>query len=201
MPNLVIAVVGSVLVVINAVLAKVPTYHWSPLFLVPAIWAPYGVRRWLDLRPAHYAMFVAAILLHDIGAYGFYQHSPLPFSFDIAVHFFFAFAVSFGVYHLLLLRLKLSRLGTGVATVFFIMGCGAMHEIMEFMSYLLLGEKNGMLKPTTSYFFDTQRDLTNNLLGVLLALACIAVYRLAVAARPAATGFDVRPGESPSAAR
>jgi hypothetical protein len=27
-----------------------------------------------------------------------------------------------------------------------------------------------MLKPSTSYFFDTQRDLTNNLLGALTAL-------------------------------
>jgi uncharacterized membrane protein YjdF len=178
MPYLLIAILGSAIVVINAVFASVPTYHWSPLFLVPAVWAPYVLRNTLHLRPMHYAMFVLAILLHDIGAYGFYQKSPLPFSFDIAVHFFFAFAVSFGAYHLLLIRLGMTRIATGVATVFFIMGCGALHEIMEFMSYLVLGEKNGMLKPTTSYFFDTQRDLTNNLLGVLLALACIAVYRL-----------------------
>lgn len=201
MPNLVIAVVGSVVVVINAVFATIPTYRWSPLFLVPAVWGPYLLRRWLDLRPAHYAMFVFAILLHDMGAYGFYQKSPFPFSFDIAVHFFFAFAVSFGVYHVMLLRLGLTRLGTGIATVFVIMGCGALHEIMEFMSYLILGEKNGMLKPTTSYFFDTQRDLTNNLLGVVLALVCIAGYRLVSASRVAKPEFSVRGVETSPASR
>jgi hypothetical protein len=41
---------------------------------------------------------------------------------------------------------------------------------MEYCSYLLLGEERGMLKPSTSYFFDTQRDLTNNLLGTITGL-------------------------------
>jgi uncharacterized membrane protein YjdF len=163
---------------------------------VPAVWAPYLLRRWLALRPAHYALFVLAIMLHDIGAYGFYQPSPLPFSYDIAVHFFFAFAVSFGVYHLLRLRLSVGGAGAAVATLFFIMGCGALHEIMEFMSYLLLGEKNGMLKPSSPYFFDTQRDLTNNLLGVLLALACIGIYHLIAKPRLAAERVAVATAES-----
>jgi uncharacterized membrane protein YjdF len=55
-------------------------------------------------------------------------------------------------------------------TFFVMMGLAAMHEIMEYMSYLILGEAKGMLKPSTSYFFDTQRDLTNNLLGTLTSL-------------------------------
>jgi hypothetical protein len=67
---------------------------------------------------------------------------------------------------------------------------------MEYMSYLLLGEKNGMLKPGTSYFFDTQRDLTNNLLGVLLALGCIAVYRIVATRASRARGFPVEPAPS-----
>ena len=52
----------------------------------------------------------------------------------------------------------------------FMMGIGAIHEIMEYMTFLVLGEERGMLKPSTSYFLDTQRDLTNNLLGTLTAL-------------------------------
>ena len=37
------------------------------------------------------------------------------------------------------------------------------------MSWLLFGEK-GMMHPNDMYFFDTQRNLTNNLLGCLTAL-------------------------------
>ena len=59
----------------------------------------------------------------------------------------------------------------------FMMGFGAIHEIMEYVTYLVLGEERGMLKPSTSYFLDTQRDLTNNLFGTLTALALIAITR------------------------
>ncbi|MEA2734492.1 MAG: hypothetical protein QOE14_943, partial [Humisphaera sp.] len=45
------------------------------------------------------------------------------------------------------------------------------------MSYLLLGEERGMLKPSTSYKFDTARDLTNNLLGTLTGLALVGLVK------------------------
>jgi uncharacterized membrane protein YjdF len=60
-----------------------------------------------------------------------------------------------------------------VVTFMFIMGLASLHEIMEYASYLLLGEEKGMLKPSTSYFFDTQRDLLSNLLGALTALGLV----------------------------
>jgi hypothetical protein len=49
---------------------------------------------------------------------------------------------------------------------------------MEYVTFLALGEERGMLKPSTSYFLDTQRDLTNNLLGTLTALALAGTARL-----------------------
>ena len=61
----------------------------------------------------------------------------------------------------------------------FMMGFGALHEIMEYGTYLLLGEERGMLKPSTSYPFDTQRDLVNNLLGSLTALTVAAIVHAA----------------------
>jgi len=64
-----------------------------------------------------------------------------------------------------------------VTSLLFMMGFGALHEIMEYLSYLLLGEEKGMLKPSTSYFFDTQRDLTNNLLGAITALLLVWIFR------------------------
>jgi uncharacterized membrane protein YjdF len=56
---------------------------------------------------------------------------------------------------------------------------------MEYGSYLLLGEERGMLKPSTSYAFDTQRDLVNNLLGTLTALTLGAMFRAAGSRRDA----------------
>jgi uncharacterized membrane protein YjdF len=63
-------------------------------------------------------------------------------------------------------------------TVLLVMGAGAIHEIVEYASYLALGEEKGMLKPSTSYFFDTQRDLLNNLLGALTAVIAGTAARM-----------------------
>lgn len=180
MAHVVIAITGSVVVLVITLLAKVPTYRVAPLALLPLMWAPYWLRRRIHLHPAHYAMFVVALILHDLGAIGFYQRSPLPpISWDIIVHTYFAFAVAFALHRLLeRSEMNLRPWQACVATVLFIMGCGALHEIMEYGSYLVLGEERGMLKPKTSYFFDTQRDLTGNLAGVLLALMMIGGFRL-----------------------
>ncbi|CAN5528440.1 hypothetical protein BH09PLA1_BH09PLA1_27880 [soil metagenome] len=169
--HLPIAIVGSVVIITFAVLAKVSTYHLSPIFLVPLLWLGYLLRGRLAITTLTYALFLIAILLHDLGAFGFYQNSPLPFSWDILVHFFFAIPGALILHGALAHHFpQLRPWQTNVTTLLFIMGVGALHEIMEYMSYLTLGEARGMLKPTTSYFFDTQRDLTNNLLGCLTAL-------------------------------
>jgi uncharacterized membrane protein YjdF len=173
-PHLLIPLITSGVMLLLAAVAVVPTYRVAPLFLLPILWAVYFFRRRLHILPLHYALFASALLLHNLGAFGWYQKSPLHFSFDILVHFYFAFVAA-----LILFR----TIRTGVpalkpwhvytATFFFIMGCGAIHEIMEYISWLILGDR-GMLK-TNGYIFDTQRDLLNNFLGVYLALLCIAI--------------------------
>ncbi|MBC8109264.1 MAG: DUF2238 domain-containing protein [Anaerolineae bacterium] len=166
-----IAIIGSIAIIVIAITAKVPTYHVSPVFLVPLLWLGYLLRNKFAITSFSYAAFFLAILLHDLGAYGFYQDSPLGFSWDILVHYYFAIPAALIFRGALAHHFPMLRpWQLNVTTLLFIMGVGALHEIMEYCSYLLLGEEKGMLKPKTSYFFDTQRDLTNNLLGCLTAL-------------------------------
>ena len=184
-----IGAIASIALIVIAVLAKIPTYHAAPLFLVPVVWIIFALRRRLKIAPIHYALLCSGILLHMVGAFGWYQQSPLPFSFDIAVHYWFAVVITLAMYRVLQENFPLRTWHLNVISLMFMMGLGAIHEIMEYCSYLLLGEEKGMLKPKTMYFFDTQRDLTNNLLGALTALAIIAIAR---AMRPkTGQGFDV----------
>jgi uncharacterized membrane protein YjdF len=184
-----IAVIASVLFVLISATAKVATYRINAVFLIPLMWAPYWLRRRMFLQAIPYVMYALAILLHDIGAYGFYQRSPLPFSWDILVHYYFAIPVTLLMHRALAGNFPMLRWWqVAVTALLFMMGLGALHEIMEFMSYLLLGEAKGMLKPSTSYFLDTQRDLTNNLLGTLTALAAIAVVARVQRRRDDTTG-------------
>src|SRR5438093_8890986 len=94
MNHLVIGVLTSLGIVLLAIVAKVPTYHTAPVFLLPMLWGVYALRRRLKLGAFNYALFGSAILLHMLGAFGYYQNSPLPFSFDILVHYYFAMVVT-----------------------------------------------------------------------------------------------------------
>jgi uncharacterized membrane protein YjdF len=172
------AIVASATVLAIATVARVATYRVAPAFLIPALWGVLLLRRRLNLHPLHYVLFAAAIVLHDLGAFGFYQRSFNGVSFDIYVHFYFAFAGAFIVERFIAGRVPtLGPLAVCTTTLLFMMGFGAIHELGEYVSYLALGEERGMLKPSTSYFFDTQRDLLNNLLGTLTALTLITVVR------------------------
>ncbi len=180
-PHALIAIVASAGIVVLAFVGHVATYRSAPVFLLPLLWLVYFIRRRLHLHPFHCALFAIALLVHMLGTFGFYQRSFLGLSFDIYVHFYFAFAVAFVLERFFRRALPEYRWWPRVATLMFMMGFGALHEIMEYGSYLLLGEARGMLKPSTSYAFDTQRDLVNNLLGTLTALTLTAIAR---AARP-----------------
>ena len=175
--HLAIAIVGTVAMLVIAATARVPTYRVSPVFLVPLLWAGFLLRRRLAMGLVAYAMYAAALLLHDLGAYGLYQRSVLGLSFDIYVHFYFAVAGATVLRGALAHHFPdLRPWQVAVTTLLFVMGMGALHEIVEYASYLALGEERGMLKPTTSYKFDTQRDLLNNLLGCCVALVGAALF-------------------------
>jgi uncharacterized membrane protein YjdF len=190
-PYAIIATIASVLIVILAFVGSVPAYHVAPLFVLPLLWGVYFLRWKLHLIPFYYALFAIAILFHMLGTFGYYQRSPLPWSFDIYVHFYFAFAIAFVLERFFRIYLAGRVWPARVATLMFMMGFGALHEIMEYASYLLLGEDRGMLKPHTSYFFDTQRDLLNNLLGTLTALTVIVVHDRLRGLRQESRGFEV----------
>jgi len=166
----------SIVFVVIAFLAKVPTYKVSPIFLIPILWFPYLIRRWLHLNPVHYFLFAIALLLHDLGAFGLYQKGFYGASWDIYVHFYFGFAATFMFYRALEYHLEMRPWQTALFTLMFIMGCGGIHEVIEYISTLILGPERGMLK-TTSYIFDANRDLMNNFLGCISALVIYRILR------------------------
>ena len=183
-----VAVIGSLAAIAFGVFVAKPgsTYRMAPFFLVPLVWLPYLLRRRLHLHPLHYALYVLAILLHNLGAMGWYQKSPLPGSFDVYVHFYFGVVGGLLVYRLLQKTLPLGGFALGLGAVLLVLGAGAIHELVEWASTLALGPERGMLKTPEQgvYRFDTQRDMFNNLAGATLAvLAYAASQRLRGPAR------------------
>lgn len=156
------------------------TYRFAPLFLIPLIWGVYLLRARLYLHPLHYLLFCIAVLLHNLGALGYYQQRFFGINYDAYVHNFFGLVGGLIIYRLLGSRVPaLTRWQLRVATLMFIMGIGALHELMEWGSTLALGPEKGMLKPESVTPFDTQRDLFSNLLGVTTALLATALLERA----------------------
>jgi uncharacterized membrane protein YjdF len=177
MPYLVIAVTFGGLFVVNAIFGSVPGYRIAPVFLIGILTIVYFIRQRLDVSPFGYGLIASALLLHDLGAYGFYQKSPTPpVSFDMYIHVYFAVVGTAILYRALSRRLPWRAWQVGLTTLLLIMGVGACHEIMEYLTYLALGEERGMLKPSTSYRFDNERDLTCNLAGCVVTLAGILLF-------------------------
>lgn len=151
------------------------TYRFSFLFLSALMWFVYAVRRRVYFHAGHLALVASALLLHNLGVFGFYRREFWSIQFDTYVHFYFGFVGGF------LLRAVLAG-GYGVrgwriwlAVTLGILGFGAIHELVEWASTLALGPERGMLKDIAGDPYDTQQDLMNNLLGTLLSLLCADV--------------------------
>lgn len=151
------------------------TYRFAIFFLAPLLWGVYFFRDRLHLHPCHFAIFAAALVLHNLGAFGTYGKFYAGLEFDTYVHFFFGVAGGFVVARALKHCYDLRDWKLWVGTVLVILGMGAFHELIEYGSTLVLGGEKGMLKTNDPDQFDTQKDLWHNLLGSLLALTLYSI--------------------------
>lgn len=187
--RLIACVASAVFAALSIFVAKPGSnYRFSALFLVPIVWAPYLLRNRIRLHALHFLLFALALVLHNLGAFGFYQRGFFGLSFDIYVHFYFGFVGALILYRYLEHTDLLRPWHLRVGTVLLMLGMGAVHEIVEWVSTLLLGSTHGMLKTEGVYQFDTQRDMFNNLLGAALAVACYQIARRARQPQDAGNG-------------
>lgn len=155
------------------------TYRVSFAFLVPLIWVVYALRDRIHLHWFHFALLASAVLLHNLGVFGFYRRQFFGLQFDTYVHFYFGFCAAFVVCRALEVGYRITGWRLWLATILGILGFGAIHELIEWASSLALGPEKGMLKVLGDDPYDTQKDLLNNLMGAILSLVLTAVFRFA----------------------
>jgi uncharacterized membrane protein YjdF len=174
-----IAWTTTALIILFGIIGKGPaTYRYAILFLGPMLWAVYFLRHRLHIHACHFAIFATALLMHNLGAFGTYGQQYYGLEFDTYVHFYFGIAGGFIVARALRGCFGLAGWQWWAGTVIVILGLGAIHELIEYASTLIMGPEKGMLKLNSpDAKTDTQKDLLNNLLGTLLALAIYSVYR------------------------
>jgi len=170
-PFYLIAVITTAFFLLITAVAHGPsTYRFAIFFLGPMLWGILAARRKLALHPGHFALLAMALLFHNLGAFGLYRTSWRGIEFDGYVHYFFGFAGGLALSRALGYNFGLSGWKVWAGTILVILGIGAIHELIEFASTIALGPEKGMLKIGDGDFFDTQKDLMNNLLGAITAL-------------------------------
>ena len=171
-------VTTAIFAVITLVAQGPATYRFAIIFLAPMLWAVYFARHRLHLHWSHFAIFASALVFHNLGAFGTYGQEYFGLEFDTYVHFYFGVAGGFIVARALRHSFGLNGWKLWVGTVIVILGLGAIHELIEYASTLILGPEKGMLKLNSpDAKTDTQKDLLNNMAGTLLALAIYSLFR------------------------
>lgn len=195
----VVAMTGTLIMVALSLTAPSgSTYRYSFLFLSPLLWGVYALRYRLHLRPFHLGLFASALLLHNLGVFGFYRREFWNLWFDTYVHFYFGVVCAALVRQTLACAYGLKAWRLWTAVILGILGFGAIHELIEWGSTMLLGPERGMLKTLADDPYDTQKDLLNNFLGTLTALTCAALCQR-MRKRPVgepARNADTEPGSS-----
>jgi uncharacterized membrane protein YjdF len=163
-------VTTAVFLVIPFVAHGPSTYRFAFFFLAPMLWAILAGRRKLALHPGHFALLAIGLLFHNLGAFGLYRSSWNGIEFDGYVHYFFGIAGGMAIARGLGYNFGLSGWKVWIGTILVILGIGGIHELIEFGSTIALGPEKGMLKIGDGDFFDTQKDLLNNMLGAITAL-------------------------------
>src|SRR3712207_80305 len=91
-PMLTTAVVATAVMIAFTILAPSGSnYRYAAFFLVPLLWAVYALRRKAHMHPWHFFLFATALVLHNLGAFGFYKRKFAGVWFDNIVHFYFGF--------------------------------------------------------------------------------------------------------------
>jgi hypothetical protein len=169
-PFLAAALLGSaaLLLISFSPAVTVPKYRVAFWFLVPLVWAAYALRGRLAIHPVHYVLFVVGILLHDLGAFGWYSRSIGPLQYDWCVHGFFGVVGALMVARALAAHGPLRGGALALVSVLVVGGVGALHEIMEAASTMASPEM-GMLYIGPDNPYDTQEDLLAAAIGSSVA--------------------------------
>ena len=142
----------------------------------------FSLYKKLNLNILSYSSFILAMLFHNLGAFGFYNNSPIPFQWDHLTHIVGSFAITLILFQFLknfLTTSKFKNIYLIIILILASLGAGVIIEYYEFIGYFLVGEGMGGLghgvgdiatELGNSAWFNTMFDLIYNLIGTLIAL-------------------------------
>jgi len=151
-------------------------YKFDFIFVMALLWSLYLGREKLHLHWLHYLSFAFFLLLHDIGMFRLYELFILGIEYDYIIHFIFGYISSLIIFRFYSLN---AYPNVYLTTILLVLGLSAVHELYEFAGALVLGEGEGVLFIGAGDLdqWDTQKDMANNLIGGIVAVAYHLITR------------------------
>jgi hypothetical protein len=166
---------------------NVKEYVADTVFFMVLVTLALVFYRRLNLDLPSYAFFIIALLLHNAGAFGWYNVSPVSIQWDHITHIVGIFAATLMVYRFSMQLFTASKFPSFASVVIILLaaqGVGVFIEFYEFAGYFIVGEGVGGLgqgegdiktELGDSLWLNTMLDLVYNLIGSLAALIILVV--------------------------
>ena len=158
----------------------------SVVFLTIALF----LLNWLKIRNVGFVMFNIALLLHNLGSFGFYSWSYGIFGYDNIVHFCSSLAAGYIVFNFIARKMHIKKKARVKSTVVdehtillillvfaSVAMMGVFIELLEFGGFVFLGEGDGLFfvgagdsanaGDMFGQYMDTMSDIIVNTLGTL----------------------------------
>ena len=141
----------------------------------------------LNLTKTIFSLIFVSLLLHNLGVFGFYNQSPLPFSYDRLTHFVGGLSLALFFINFFNKNLKTKFFFLVLFAVAASLGVGSIIEISEYIGFLFVGEGEGFfyfggtgditLKGNLDgAWVNSSTDMIYNLLGSLAGLSIFLFY-------------------------
>lgn len=170
--------------------AKSSQWLFDNLIAIAFLTFFFAIIRWLKVGLTGFIMFNIALLLHNLGTFGFYAWTWGPFAYDNLTHFIGSLVAGYIVFNFVARKLHLKKNAIvkdtvidehKAVTIFLVIASVAMFgvfvELIEFGGFMFLGQGEGMLftgsgdaassEDMAGQYIDTMSDIVVNTLGTL----------------------------------
>jgi len=156
-------------------------YRWDFFFVIGVLLITYLIRFRIHLHMFHFFLICLFMVVHNFGVFGLYGTKIYGVEFDFLMHMsggFISSLVVYRYYKFVNFSKRYGKLRMYLLVMVIVLGISSIHEIVEIVGGSLLGEGEGVFYrgPGDMDPWDTQKDLWNNFVGIVLGIISYVIY-------------------------
>lgn len=194
--SLIIYIIFVLVFVISAIYNFIVKSQWffDNIFAMLLLTAVFFLAEWFEIGKKEFILLNFALVVHNLGAFGFYNLNKGIFNYDTLVHLLLSFITAYILFNFFVQKLHIRKHKRvrfsiidehKVIIIFLVISSvimlGTIVEIVEFFGFMYLGNGEGMFftgagdvdltkDDIASQYKDTMEDILTNILGSTLGV-------------------------------